>query len=223
MIKNNDDLEGLCISKNYLFYTNEKNNTINLLNLNSKKPGFVKLPKEFNFPVNVRNNRGIEAIEINEEKGLIYVLLEKDTEEEPEYSYVYVFDYRQKSDSIILSLISSNNGKIRIGPMKGYRYSDLVLHNNQLFLLRSKIRPNEYFIDKIKIERTNGIPLKMNLEFKEIEYKELTGSINKFSEKGYCSNIEGLTVFDNHFYIVSDNENGNKNDGNTLLLKIPVN
>ncbi len=228
-----DDLEGLCISGDFVFYTNEKSkgenkkrnvNWIHCYNLKKGEPEDVRV-KGVHFPKNdCDNNRGLEGIEINEGKRLMYVLLEKDTNEKHknEYARIYVFNYIRNGNSTTLKLKSDlhNGGVVKIGPMRKFRYSDLVLHDNQLFLLRSSYELKQYFIDRINLNYSNGIPEKISYSYDEIMFKSLKDEIKIAEKEDYSSNIEGITYFNGDFYIVSDNEFGPRQDGKTLLLKI---
>lgn len=207
----NSDIEGMSIFKNFMFISDESDNSIAVIDLKRNE----ELPVTFgltNKAQNLNHDFGFEGIEINAEGNYVYLLKEMNKKFESE---IYGFHLNKTNDGFYLKLDRITT--IAIG--RKYRYADLALSpdESKLYLLRSKI--GGYYIDTLPLEN-NKLPEKSTLNFKELVSLDISNQINNYSQQGYSSNLEGLTVYENSLFLISDNYHGRDNTCDDPVSKI---
>ena len=217
--KDNVDIEGFCLFKDLIFYTDESDNSIHIEALKSKKEINLSFQQQFEVSQNKNRNTGLEGIEINESGNYLYVLREKNSNGDK--SYIYCFNMKHDKRSYHLSF----EKRIEIELPYGQRYSDLTLSSDKrrLYLIRST--KGKYFIDTINLNEGS--------RFEHNYYKtsdlisiNISSIVNDKEEEGFSSNIEGITAYGNSIFLVSDNKFGNGNcdmEGDkTMLIEIKL-
>jgi Esterase-like activity of phytase len=144
------------------------------------------------------NNDGMEGLTTNG-TDRFYLLLERKKIKNHWSAILYTYGLNTDTTISLLTLI--NTAEIEL-PSEAYRYSDILYDasSNTLLLLRSKI--NEYAIEQVTLTK-NGFP--EIRKRRKILDDTLSKAANKYNEVGFDNNLEGMTMFNNVLYIVSDN------------------
>lgn len=176
------------------------------------------------------SDTGLEGIAVNEKDKICYLLKERDG---TGYSYIYVFGIA-KGDKGQWVLDYKGDVSIYNGDAR-WRYTDLYFDNyrRQLFALKSfyipgKPRYSEYVVDVVPVE-LKRLSVKQAYAVRPDEMVRLSDLVKGY-EKGKkpCdSNLEGMVLYKNKMYLVSDNSEGaakcdNRAEKSTLLLRIDL-
>ncbi|NTS41910.1 hypothetical protein HRG84_13420 [Flavisolibacter sp. BT320] len=205
-------LEGMSLYKNrYLFLLDEGSVGIYVFDLEGKDSlRRIADKKELG-----RNRNKLEGIAINNSQSICYVLQEEKGE-------IYVYNIL---DNLVLKIYDTvkiyNSGEWT-------RHTDLVYDDNLLYALKTNFKRElpqnlvKYAIDIMKIS-AQGKPQNDAIRYVNLNFcKDFSAC-----DGNYSTNLEGLTIDNNIFYIISDNEWGatrdcaiwNKRFDYTLLLK----
>lgn len=208
--------EGTAIFKNLLFFTDETDNTIHLEELNTNVQW--KINPKFTRQQCDEGKCGFEGIEISADGDYLYVLREKSSKRD-KISYIYCFNIKYDFDKKICSLKLDKKIEI-ILPNKKQRYSDLTLSGDMksIYLIRSE--PKKYYIDNIRLNQEGKFD-RLLYKSKNLEFKNISSDLNKKWNEGYNNNIEGITVYKNSIFLVSDNCMGKGGKGNKCYYKNP--
>lgn len=201
-----EDIESIGIFEHYAFITDESSsaNKIGLIDLITGN----QLPLNINYhslPASKNSDTGLEGIDINVEKKLVYVLQERKDENEESSAHILAYRIESRRDTLHLTYFSNSE----ISLIDYNRYTALTLSENgkQIYLIRSKYdrdsRKGKYYLDKISLDQYGGFP-KSLFKSSSIEYRKLTQDILELKENLY-PNLEGIGIYGNHFYLVSDN------------------
>ena len=209
------DLEALATWGAYLLYTDEKDNRIFALHRRTGERIQVQV-QSGSLPAQSgkKGSYGLEGLEIDETNNRLYVIQEKDPSET--FAPLQTYQIRQENGQLILTF----EKEISLPLSDGYRYCALALDpaNSQLYLLRTQYE--NYWIDGFELF-TDG-----SLDLESLETYNLSDLVNPLEDQGYSTNVEGLSLNRNGFFIVSDNYFGSRNkcskssDAKTALLHI---
>lgn len=160
---------------------------------------------------------GMEGVTTNR-VDKFYLLLERKLIGNKYCAVIYTYEVKKSREGI--SLQAKDTALIKL-PSKHYRYSDILYEPDSSSLLLLKSREGDYAIERIKLDKS-GLPDSSGR--REIIHTPLTLKANDCAKTGYDNNLEGLTLFNNNLYIVSDNCYGSpgscKTNYKTLLLVI---
>lgn len=163
------------------------------------------------------NNDGMEGLTTNG-TDRFYLLLERKKTGNHWSGILYTYGLNADTTNSLLSLIDT--AEIRL-PSEEYRCPEILYEagSKTLLVLISKI--NDYAVEQMPLSK-NGFPEVSKR--RKVLHTELTGAAKKYKMAGYDSNLEGMTMYNNALYLISDNcwFNAGKcsEDTETLLLEI---
>lgn len=197
----NVEMEGVTWYQNTLLFVDEGNTAIYQFNL--KRNSIKKLNTNLDMSEFYGNN-GMEGIAVNPEKEIIYVLRERNGENQSEIYTLYLTDN---------SRLKYKHQKYIIDhPNDDWRYTDMFYDANEnvIYALRSYFtRQNpesaKCYIDKIPVHK-NGF---LGKSVKQSKDETLSDLVIKNRCK-YVSNLEGIYKTGNKIFIVSDNQRSTK-------------
>lgn len=215
-IPNGIEIEGLCLFKDFLLLTDEKNGKIVSFNRNTEKllalhPNGIDLSS-------FKGKYGIEGIAVDEKLKVLYVLREKNAKHQSE---IHSFSISKKKDSLILKY--RNKTLVQHVDAK-WRYTGLSMdyENNRLLCLKSyylKNQPNlcKREIDYISIDSLSNKQTNPNMLL------SLTKEIYR-NRNSFATNIEGIYSDNESIFVTSDNGEGKKDCSQksikTILIKV---
>jgi len=230
-------IEGCALYKNHLIMVDEKVDSVYQYDLSNRKTSLVIKNIKMSNPHD-SDSFGLEGIAINSSKSICYILREKNLDKQSEIS---VFNIIESAGEISLKHIKTV--LVKQDPLT--RYSDLYFDEttNNLFCIKSyylsqDLSKNKYIIDKISVDSTTGdIPSIDNnisslslLKDPPVEFEELSGFVNDYNPPYtnpdgilYSTNMEGIYIDGDTFYLISDNGqqsvcDSNRTDLKTLLI-----
>ncbi len=209
----NMDLEGLAIFEHYIFCVNEKDNTIKAIDI--KNYTSVKVEKDIEeLPKNDSKNileTGLEGIDINKDKSLLYVIQERDKFKASAKAKILAYRIDSQREKFILTYVD----QLTINLSDDFRYTGITLSsdNKSIFLIRSKYinekQGGRYFIDKINLESTGVFQLETasmtDFKLYEIDHNAIDDN-----------NLEGIAHHGDKLYTINDNLEGQKNCFQTI-------
>jgi hypothetical protein len=222
LFKSKIEIEGAALYKNHLFMVDEAQSKVFNYNSESKTLDSIETQKT-DFKKCQNREYGLEGIAVDSVNNKVYILREKNAKSQSE---IYVFK------------INENNNKISFEQTKkfyiqhsdiNWRYSDLFFDQNikKILCLKSYYNENDSCIEnKFQIDTLSDC-VKNNSVIKgdEKKFKNLDIDVCHFKSKNYSTNLEGICVYKENFYIVSDNHQGRAKcefkDKKTLLFKMP--
>ncbi len=200
-------IEGMTIYENYLLMADEANTKILFFDLAEEQ--FINpTPKiTFNGKKDFDEEQGLEGVAVNTRKKLIYVLREKNENDDSE---IYTFKITKDSGSYMLS----QKGVLVIDQHDEQRYSGMTFNqeDHKLYCIRSSWinGMGRYFIDTIRIAEKDGL-LADSLDSSETQFLEITDTVLSKDEV-YHSNLEGIAIIGRKLVLVSDNHQGTTGD-----------
>lgn len=203
-------LEGMAFfNDRYFFFTDEVENKLHIYDLENRKVLSPTLPFA-DKPTNKGGEKGLEGLEYNridEDKGLLYLLRERNGQKN--FGYLYCFKVSEKNGWFTFEIqhFSGNEKvKIELNKNEGYRFSDLCLSEDKkaLLLLRTSESKHAYYIDLLKLDASNHLPIESQYNLGKLPSKEIYGN-DTFKINGMSSNLEGIEVYNGEIYLVSDN------------------
>lgn len=230
-------IEGAALYKDLLFLLDETvaNKNVYVFDLKTKKiVSTIKL-SEIAYS---NDDFGIEGIAINAGKKICYILQER---KDARHSVIYQYSF-DDTDGKPVALSYKSSHTLQIQDVAGdyepafrkQRYTDILYVDNCLYLLGTNFREptfiaNQYFIDRIcDVDNlaTNSAIITIGHVFIDLSrlMRNFFYSDGK-DDKYYSTNLEGLTLYKDEFYLVTDNQGGPADckaqaDLKTLLLKI---
>ncbi|GAA4840763.1 esterase-like activity of phytase family protein [Algivirga pacifica] len=196
------DIEGIALYQQYLFFSNEASNTIHLLDLHTGKELPLDVDSSFGPCQDFKRGKGIEGLEIDEKRGILYALRESNFWFSE--ASLYCFQIEWKNGQCTLSLLADHEEFLLQLP-DGERYTDMALmpNSNELYLFRSK--RGTYGMDILPLAQINGLPTQEELSRADFRQHNFSAAINTQGEKGYNTNVEGIAPIGDILYLISDN------------------
>jgi hypothetical protein len=230
----NAQLEGVSLYNDHLLLLDETVNNARVIFYDLEK-GQTNCEVKLNTSYKT-DDEGLEGIAVNASGNICYILQERDNNNKSivrQYDIVTgkkeAYDLRYKSGMDITIVHPALPAQLK------KRYSDLYFKDNCLHLLGSYFRAgdpsNQYFIDTIAVTRSDGYLSPGTIRDPENHvHTDLSRKVRAFLQSGiggkrFCVNLEGLTMYGNEIYLVSDNAASSGRDCSlpsneiTLLVK----
>lgn len=215
------ELEGLALYKNYLFLTDEssQNHRLYYYNLSIKHLRTIESGDVLNGDT---AEYGIEGIAVDTTKNTCYVLKEKDGHGQ---SIIREFNIVEKDESITLEF---RRNIYVVHPNNSWRYSDLYFNYDDKYLYCLKTTYGSYQVDTIPTDHLRKGDITIPKEKMKL-FMDISEDVILCEKDGYDSNLEGITIYKNQLYVVSDNAKTDDRDceragsKKTLLLKFFLN
>ncbi|GLB49263.1 esterase-like activity of phytase family protein [Neptunitalea lumnitzerae] len=209
------DLEGISIYKHYIFLADEHDNSIKYIDMNTKTVTNLLL-SHVNEVQNKNHDFGLEGICVSKTGEQLYILKELNKKFESE---IYCYNLILADNHFFLAYDKT----ITVQLDRQHRYTDLQVSEDgkKIYLLRSKI--GNYNIDTVTLQDN-----KLSYNFVNLPTIDITKAVDTYKKLGYSSNMEGLTINGNSFFVISDNFSGRNNHcddpvnfkSKTLLLEV---
>nr|WP_295931914.1 esterase-like activity of phytase family protein [uncultured Dyadobacter sp.] len=163
-------------------------------------------------------NMGMEGIAVDESRDLCYILKESNGNGE---SIMRVFKIANGKSLPVLTFLKN----IRLPqPSKNWRLTDLVYNPVDDYVYMLKSQKGSYEIVRISSKLMEKVSNDDLIQYQP--YKNLTNLVNSFENAGFNTNIEGIALTNDSFFVVSDNATSpfaicsESGEGKTLLLRI---
>lgn len=215
-IPNGIEIEGICIFKDFLLLTDEKNGTILSFNLSTEK--LVTLEPNGIDLSSFKGSYGIEGIAVDEKSKVVYVLREKNKNFQSE---IHAFSISEQDKGLQLKyknqiLVQHENAK--------WRYTGLSIDSKskRLLCLKSYYVKNQPILCKREIEY-----IVLDSLANKNPYPKPLVSLSKEiynMRNSFATNIEGIYSDDESIFITSDNGIGIKDCSQismkTMLIRV---
>ena len=209
-------IEGSCLWKKQLLLTDEANAKIYNYNLSNESIEEVKTDYDLSNDI---NDHGMEGIAVDDSSKICYALQEKNGNNQ---SIIHVFKMRKAGDTLhfIRNIIIQQSND-------SWRYSDLYYNNKDHYLYCLKSTFGTYQIDTISTRFENTGDFTVQQEKQKL-FIDVSNAVNNFGMQGYNTNMEGITVYNNQIFLISDNmqqTSANCNipgEGKTLLMSVKL-
>ncbi|MBO9564053.1 MAG: hypothetical protein J7621_14815 [Niastella sp.] len=228
-------IEGAALYGDFLFLLDEsvQKNKVYIYDLKAKKVTDTIKLNEFSYD---KDTYGIEGIAVNIKDNICYILQEK---KDDKHSLICQYNIKPL-DNGKFTLTHQSGKNITLEHYDQYRYqlnrryTDLFYNNDTLYLLGSYFDKegspaNQYFIDCLS-KRADESLFNNDATVRGIyrTYVDLSRMMRTFlfpvGGVLFHTNLEGLTLHNNEFYLVTDNAEGeaactDNSNRNTLLMK----
>ncbi|MFY7828744.1 MAG: esterase-like activity of phytase family protein [Flectobacillus sp.] len=235
-IAQNAEIEGIAYYKGHLLLTDEGNSSVYDYDITNKIISTIEDKGFGNILGHNTGDFGMEGITIDEKNDKCFILKERTTDFS---SLIHMFDISVNPENkIALKFLKSfkiQHGKLHQNPSKNIRYADIYFDSksDSLYCLKTfyhdEINDNtvrteeiyrtklQYRIDVFSLKPYENQDGKLTLITPNNSY-DRTKEVDDY-RNSYVTNLEGITIYKDTIYLVSDNGRGQKP---TLFLKMSL-
>jgi len=239
LISKDIELEGLAIYKEWLLLADESASYHQLYSyhLNEKRFSIINASDVL---INDTGYFGIEGIAVNEKENICYVLKERNADLQSEIRQFKISDSAGMIKLRYLKTTCVQHPGLSV-PDRNIRYADFCFDSlhNRLMLIKSyfagKKNPGSYYgIDTIVLAR-NGLISRNTIDNRKNDLclYNLSKQVFELAQlklpgnKSYSTNLEGICLYNNSIYLVSDNSQSRAgcseaSQERTLLLRMDL-